>query len=613
MSYRTCGLAVLAAIAGSLCQAQTYNIKTIAGGSSGAGSDPALMTSLAGNDTGLAVDNSGNVYISDSGNNVIRKVTPSGAISIVAGDITAGQGGYYGDGGPAIGAGLNSPSTIALDSAGNLYISDAGNNRVRKVSKSGTITTVAGGGGSVTLGGQAVDTELLLGQGLAVDSKNNLFLVMTIGGGASAQVLKVAPNGVITNYAGDTSAFFSPGNYGDNGPATKAYIAATGLAVDSSGNLYIADGGDNRIRKVDSLGTITTVAGSNTSNYSGDGGPATSAGLNLPMQVAVDSSGNLYIADRNDYRIRKVSGGIITTIAGTGRPGNSGDGGPAASATVNTVQSIAVGMGGDVYFADVRVEDGAGLIRELTPVVLSPSIAPNGIVSLFSSSTTIQPGAWASVFGNNLATGTAVWAGNFPISLNGTSVTVDGRNAFLSYVSPGQVNFQVPDDDNTGVVTVAVKTPGGTATSPVTLADFAPSFSLLDAEHVAGIILRSDGSGAYGGGTYDIIGPTGTSLGYKTVAAKAGDAIELFGVGFGPTNPTVTAGKPYSGAAATTNAVQLLINNKPVTPDFSGITAAGLYQFNIDSLPAGLGSGDVSLKATVGGADTQPSVVISLQ
>jgi uncharacterized protein (TIGR03437 family) len=151
----------------------------------------------------------------------------------------------------------------------------------------------------------------------------------------------------------------------------------------------------------------------------------------------------------------------------------------------------------------------------------------------------------------------------------------------------------------------------GTALSTVTLARFAPSFNLLDGRHVAGIILRSDGSGAYGGGTYDIVGPTGSSLGYATVAAKAGDIVEIFGVGFGPTNPTVPPGAPFTGAAPTATPVTFSINNVSVAPSFAGETSAGLYQFTI-KIPPGLGTGDVALQASVGGAQT-PTVVISLQ
>ena len=243
---------------------------------------------------------------------------------------------------------------------------------------------------------------------------------------------------------------------------------------------------------------------------------------------------------------------------------------------------------------------------------LAPSIAPGGIVPIDSSASTIQPGEWVSIYGVNLASASAFWTGNFPTSLGGTNVTIDGRQAYLWYVSPNQINLQVPNDSATGSVTVVVTTPNGTASSTVTLAQFAPSFYLLDTKHVAGNIQRSNGSGAYGGGSYDIIGPTGTALGYATVAAKAGDSVELFGGGFGPTSPPVAAGAIFSGAASTTNPVILRINNVSVIPSFAGLSAAGLYQINF-TVPAGIGTGDFSLVAAVGGASTQPGVVISLQ
>ena len=243
---------------------------------------------------------------------------------------------------------------------------------------------------------------------------------------------------------------------------------------------------------------------------------------------------------------------------------------------------------------------------------LAPSIMLNGIVPNDSSSTTIEAGEWVSIYGLNLAGASATWTGNFPISLGGVSVTIDGQQAYLWYVSPTQINLQVPNITATGPVMVVVTGPNGTVSSTVTLAQFAPAFNLLDAKHVAGIILRSNGSGAYGGGSYDVIGPTGNSLGYATVAAKAGDIVELFGVGFGPTSPSVTPGAVFSGSAATTNAVSLSINKVSVSPSFAGLSAAGLYQINF-TVPAGLGTGDVPLVATVGGVSTQPGVVISLQ
>ena len=242
----------------------------------------------------------------------------------------------------------------------------------------------------------------------------------------------------------------------------------------------------------------------------------------------------------------------------------------------------------------------------------APTISPNGIVPLYSSSTTIQPSEWVSIYGTNLASTVAVWNGNFPTSLGSTSVTINGKSAYLWFVSPGQINLQAPDDTATGTVPVVVTTPAGTASATVTLGHFGPSFSLLDGRHVTGIILRSNGSGAYGGGSYDILGPTGTSLGYRTVAAQPGDTIALYGVGFGPTSPAVLAGQVFSGGASTTNAVQVFMNSTSVAPLFAGLVGAGLFQINL-TVPPGLGTGDLPLSATVGGVQTPSGVVISLQ
>lgn len=296
------------------------------------------------------------------------------------------------------------------------------------------------------------------------------------------------------------------------------------------------------------------------------------------MSVAVDAAGSLFIADRGDYRVHKVTpDGNINTIAGTVQPGTSGDGGPATSAAVNMLNAIAVGPVGLVYITGSRASDGAGLIRALTPVAAAPTITSSGIAPLDGTTKTIQSEEWSSVFGSNLASTTAVCGTEiFQLRLAAPASQVDNKPAYLSYVSPGQISIQMPDDTATGSVKVAVMTSGGTVTSTVTLSQFAPSFSLLDARHVAGIIIRTDGSGAYGGGTYDILGPRETSLGYKTVAAKAGDVVELFGVGFGPSKRAVPAGAPFSGAAQTTNPVLLTINKISVLPSFSGIRSAGL-------------------------------------
>ena len=242
----------------------------------------------------------------------------------------------------------------------------------------------------------------------------------------------------------------------------------------------------------------------------------------------------------------------------------------------------------------------------------APAITAAGIVPVYSTATTIQSGSWVSIYGTGLAAATATWNGDFPTTLGGVTVTINGKKAYLWFVSATQINLQVPDDTSTGDVSVTLTNTKGSWTSAVTLGPLGPSFSLLDGKHVTGIILRSDASGAFGGGTYDIVGPTGTSLGYKTVAAKPGDSLVIFGVGFGPTSPAVPAGKVFAGAASTTNAVQLTIAGKPVTPAFAGLSSAGLYQINV-TVPAGLGTGDVTLLSTTAGVQTQAGVVLSLQ
>jgi uncharacterized protein (TIGR03437 family) len=268
---------------------------------------------------------------------------------------------------------------------------------------------------------------------------------------------------------------------------------------------------------------------------------------------------------------------------------------------------ITTGPDGALWFVE-KMGNSIGRIQ-LPP---APAITSGGIVPVYSTSATIQSGEWVSIYGKNLAASSTTWTGNFPTSLGGASVTIDGKAAYLWFVSPTQINLQVPDDAATGSVPVVVTAANGTVSSTVTLAAFAPSFSLLDSKHVTGIILRTNGSGAYGGGTYDILGPTGGSLGYATVAAKAGDSVVLFAVGLGPTNPAVPAGQVYSSAAPTTNPVTVLINNVSVKPAFAGLSSAGLYQINL-TIPAGLGTGDVPLLAMVGGAQTQTTVVVSLQ
>jgi len=294
----------------------------------------------------VAVDSAGNFFIADTDNNRIRKVT-DGIISTVVGD---GFSGYTGDGGPATAARLNQPVSIAIDSGGNLYIADLANHAIRKVDSAGTITTIAGSGTPGFNGDNIAATTAVLSlpSGVAVDSGGNVF-ISDSGNNRIREI--VAASGLIQTVAG-TGA---PGFSGDSGPATSAMISAPSrIALGGSNDLYIADTGNDVVRKVSS-GTITTVAGSQVPGNAGDGGIATKATISNPVGVAVDQSGNLYLSDPVNSRVRKVSNnGTISAAAGTGQAGFTGDGSGATAAELNGPQGLAVDSRGNLYIADAR-------------------------------------------------------------------------------------------------------------------------------------------------------------------------------------------------------------------------------------------------------------------
>ena len=248
-------------------------------------------------------------------------------------------------------------------------------------------------------------------------------------------------------------------------------------------------------------------------------------------------------------------------------------------------------------------------ITGTTTLAAPPAIAPGGVVSLDSSLNTAEPSSWISIYGTNLAPYEELWNGDFPNTLASVSVTIDSKPAYLWFVSPTQINLQVPDDAKTGSVSVVVNTLAGTATSTVTLASFAPSLSLLNAKYPAAIVLTPGEPGNSGGG-YDIIGPTG-AFSYATRPVKAGETISFYGVGFGPTNPSIPAGQPFSGSAPLTTIPKVTIGGLPAVITYAGLIEAGLYQLNV-VVPAA-GSGDQPIVATVNNAATQSAIFVTLQ
>ena len=320
----------------------TFAGRTNAGFSGDLG--PATNASLRA-PIGVAFDAAGNLFIADTYNNRIRKVDTNGIITTVAGKGTSGP---LGDGGPATNASLVTPNGVAVDGAGNLFIAETGNSHIRKVRTDGTIITVAGTAffGFSGDGGPATNAALHSPQGLAIDSFGNLLIADT----GNNRIREIRPDGIITTVAGKATL----GALGDGAAATNASLnAPTGICVDSAGNWFIADMNNSRIRKVDTNGIISTVAGKSAFSFSGDGGPATNASMNHPLGVAIDSRGNLFIADSGNNRLREVTtDGVINTVAGQATAGFSGDDGPATLASLNYPTAVAVEGADHVFIAD---------------------------------------------------------------------------------------------------------------------------------------------------------------------------------------------------------------------------------------------------------------------
>ena len=503
----------------SMINLSAQTISTIAGNGTSTSNGDGGAATMAGinNPASVALDANGNIYIADYSGSRIRKINTSGIISTIAG---TGTPGFSGDGSLAVNAQVKNPSTIVLDASGNIFFTDDGNLRIRKINTSGIISTVAGSGTSAYYSDGTVATSAGLNtpQGLAVDATGNIFF----SDGVANRVLKVGTNGLIYRYAGDPN---NGNSYrGDGGQAVNASLSnPAGLAVDAAGNLFIADFYNNCIRKVSaSTKIISTVAGNATFGDSGDGGIATNAQLTYPRAIAFDVSGNMYIVDRGNNKIKKVStSGIITTIIGT-TSGFGGDGGLAINAQLSNPTAITIDALGNQYVADAS----NNRIRKVTLPV------PPTITTI--SPTTAAVGTLVTITGANILDASAVKFG-------GVAATT------FTLVNATTLTAVVPDGAISG--TVGVTAGGGTVSkSGFVVASIPVISSFSPANGCQGTSVSITGS--------NFIGTTAVSFGGINAASFTVNS---------STSITAVIGGIVTGSVKVTNASGTGFSNSNIT------------------------------------------------
>ncbi|HXB73239.1 MAG TPA: hypothetical protein VNY05_33690, partial [Candidatus Acidoferrales bacterium] len=422
-------------------------IQTVAGdgyvhiGDGGAATDGWLFQPSA-----VALGRGGNLYIADTGTERVRQVTVSGIISTIAG--TGGVNSYV-DAVPAVAANLNSPMGVAVDAAGNILIADTAHSRILQIGADGVVHNVAGTGlaGLGTEGLPPFLTQVFSPEAVCLDRSGTLYIADT----SNHRILQAPLSGKVAVAAGNGAL----GAAGDNGKARLAELyQPSGCALDSSGNLFIADTRNNRLRKVTPLpaGIVTTVAGTGDPAFGGDEAPATASRLSGPRGVAVDDNGNIFIADTGNHRIRQITpDGVIHTIAGQNGAGFAGDGGPSTSSQLNSPGGLFLDATGTLYLADTNNNRVRRLVPDSMlppdPIVLSPTLTAVNAASQRQGP--VAPGEIVSIFGLRIGPVTAV-PGTFDASgllsnlVGGTEVRFDGVPAPLFYVQSAQVNAQVP-------------------------------------------------------------------------------------------------------------------------------------------------------------------------
>lgn len=404
----------LAGIAIFCTRAAAQDINAFAGNhtSGYSGDGGAATTAQCYAPAGVAADKLGNIYFCELGNSIIRKVSPSGIISTVAGTGTTGFGG---DGGPATAAQISQPTSVAVDDTGNIYFTDDGNNRIRKVNTAGIVNTIAGTG----IAGFSDNIDAKVGQlngpsGIAVDKKGNVYIADVY----NHAVRKIDTGGHLTTICGDGTSGYT-GNGGDASIAKLNF--PKGVCVDTAGYLFIVDQGNHAIRRINLSGIINTYAGNGTAGYSGNGGLANAASINTPTEVAVDRDRNLYIADYGNHVVRRVKpNGFISTVVGNGNPGYSGDGGRAIDAMMTGPYGVACNASNVLYVSDAinhvvrkvgvsvaEITEATSATLQLYPNPASDMVNINLPASITNARLAITDISGREVWNNNVAGATA--------------------------------------------------------------------------------------------------------------------------------------------------------------------------------------------------------------